>query len=771
MSRVAADGPRTWDGTTPPVLKSNVEGTWAYDTVNRRLREDILGRIFRDNANELKAGSAAEKKLRELERELSSASTSVITHIVDDGGPDIATWRDLLEPWIGVSWLEAPWLLVEFYFYRRILGALGYFDSAAPLFNYDPFAVDKMNGLRAGASAAASLATKANAFAKRCKTDDETLLAAELRLFVMVALWGNRMDLSIWPESGAGNGENRASAAFMEALSAGEKCLLSDDSEAVAKKLATRQMRDVSIVVDNAGFELTCDLALADALASSGAAKRVVLRVKAHPVFVSDAMDKDVRDTINAMASSREAESATMGRRWASHLSSGAWIVAPDFAWCQPQPFWALPKRVHDELKASDLVIIKGDANYRRLLNDCAWELDTPFEDVASYFPAPILALRTLKAELGCGISNDRRANAAVEKNWMVTGKFGVVQFLAAPARQYAVASQIHTVQTFAGRADVTPGERLALSKVLVALANASKELATALECAPLRSATLLGAYGNDKNASGDAQQKLDVYANDIFKRRLAECGAVRYYASEEEDVPVLLCESGEYVVCIDPLDGSRNIDCNVPVGSIFGIYRAIDDASAERNAMQAGTRQVAAGYAHYSGATTLVLACGDDGAAVEYALRDGEFVVANSRMKCPERGQVYSLNDARFDDWPNGLQSYITDVRNGRGETGKQYSSRYICSLVGDFHRTLIYGGWAGNPRPHLRIVFEAAPLAFVARAAGAASTDGVTDALKLVPTELHQRSPLFLGSVEDIAELVARGDVQQDASKSYTV
>jgi len=223
--------------------------------------------------------------------------------------------------------------------------------------------------------------------------------------------------------------------------------------------------------------------------------------------------------------------------------------------------------------------------------------------------------------------------------------------------------------------------------------------------------------------------------------------------------------------VCIDPLDGSRNIDCNVPVGSIFGIYRAIDDASAERNAMQAGTRQVAAGYAHYSGATTLVLACGDDGAAVEYALRDGEFVVANSRMKCPERGQVYSLNDARFDDWPNGLQSYITDVRNGRGETGKQYSSRYICSLVGDFHRTLIYGGWAGNPRPHLRIVFEAAPLAFVARAAGAASTDGVTDALKLVPTELHQRSPLFLGSVEDIAELVARGDVQQDASKSYTV
>ena len=139
--------------------------------------------------------------------------------------------------------------------------------------------------------------------------------------------------------------------------------------------------------------------------------------------------------------------------------------------------------------------------------------------------------------------------------------------------------------------------------------------------------------------------------------------------------------------------------------------------------------------------------------------------------MRCPSRGQIYSLNDARFDDWPEGLRSYITDVRNGRGESGKSYSARYICSLVGDAHRTFIYGGWAGNPRPHLRVVFEAAPLAFVARACGASATDGVNDVLAKTPASLHERAPFFVGSSEDVAELVSRGDVQQDASKTYSV
>ena len=765
MRRVAFAGPRTWDGSTPPVIVSNVPGTWAFDTVNRRLREDILRRVFRDNESVLTPGSDAERKLRSLEAELSTAGTSVIQHIADDHGPDLDTWRDILTPWIGTTWLDAPWLLTEFYFYRRILEAIGYFDEDSPLFNYDPFRTDKMNGLKSGATAAASLAKKVNALAKKSSASAE-----ELRLFIMVALWGNRMDLSIWPESGSSDdGANRANEAFAEALQAGEEYLLWDDSEKVASALKVG-MNDVSIVVDNAGFELTCDLALADAMIISGSVKRVLLRVKAHPVFVSDAMDKDCRDTIDAMISSDDADISQMGRRWASHLSSGAWVIAPDFAWCQPQAFWALPQNAQDELKTSDLVIIKGDCNYRRLLNDCLFDLSTPFEDVSAYFPAPILALRTLKAELGCGIPPERRAMAERDHrgDWMVSGRYGVVQFNENPDRQHYVASQIYACDTFAGR-DSTERERLSLSKVLVALANASKELAGELATAPLRASALLGSTAG-KNNSGDEQQKLDIVANDTFKRHLAKCGGVRYFASEEEDVPCQLNDGGEYIVCIDPLDGSRNIACNVPVGSIFGVYRVIEGAPLD-SALQPGREQVAAGYAHYSGATTLVLACGDSGPAVEYTLVDGEFRVANEDMRCPSRGQIYSLNDARFDDWPEGLRSYITDVRNGRGESGKSYSARYICSLVGDAHRTFIYGGWAGNPRPHLRVVFEAAPLAFVARACGASATDGVNDVLAKTPASLHERAPFFVGSSEDVAELVSRGDVQQDASKTYSV
>ena len=138
--------------------------------------------------------------------------------------------------------------------------------------------------------------------------------------------------------------------------------------------------------------------------------------------------------------------------------------------------------------------------------------------------------------------------------------------------------------------------------------------------------------------------------------------------------------------------------------------------------------------------------------------------------MTCPKRGQIYSLNDARFDDWPEGLRRYVSDVRSGRGETGKQYSARYVCSLVADFHRTLHYGGWCGNPRPHLRLVYEANPLAFLAAAAGGSGSDGGNEVLSKTPRALHERTCLFLGSEEDVKELESYGDVQQGAAE-YTV
>ena len=464
-----------WDGSSiPPVITSETPGTWAFDTVSRRLREDILARVFRDNADVLAAGTDAEVNLRALDAELSTTSTSVITHIPPDGGPDLGTWSTLCGTHLGKTWLEVPWLFAEFYFYRRILAAIGYFDPASPLHGHDPFATDKRAGLEAGMGAAASLAKKANAFAAKMASasnnDNGASIAETLRLFLMVSLWGNRMDLSIWPEDGGNegggaSGGDRAANALSEALSSGEAYLLADDTNAVSAFLAQpggKDTREVSIVVDNAGFELTCDLALADALITGSSAAVVYLRVKAHPVFVSDAMDADVRETVHAMTVSGDPALKAMGRRWGVYLSSGAWRIVPDFAWCQPTPFWslpdpsgpfwALPDATCAELSRSDLVIVKGDANYRRLLNDAKWELDTPFEDVTRRFPAPLLALRTLKAELGCGIPREvsQRAAAEAPDDWMVSGTYGCAQYNPRPAAASSAASSALDSKRFA---------------------------------------------------------------------------------------------------------------------------------------------------------------------------------------------------------------------------------------------------------------------------------------------------------------------------------
>jgi fructose-1,6-bisphosphatase I len=229
--------------------------------------------------------------------------------------------------------------------------------------------------------------------------------------------------------------------------------------------------------------------------------------------------------------------------------------------------------------------------------------------------------------------------------------------------------------------------------------------------------------------------------------------------------------------------------------GNPYGPEHALADV------LQPGVRQLAAGYCLYSSAVVLALAVrtedpllreleedgdGDDAqtpsdaqtpkipsAAAAFALDTltGDFVATHDPLACPTRGQIYSLNDARFDDWPAGLQRYICDVRAGKGATQRQYSARYVCSLVADLHRTLLQGGWCGNPRSHLRLLYEGNPLAFLTEAAGGSASDGKRRVLGIMPRETHERLPLFLGSSEDVAELESYGDVQQTGAKKYSV
>eukprot|EP00798_Chlamydomonas_sp_ICE-L_P011630 gene11630-34339_t len=250
-----------------------------------------------------------------------------------------------------------------------------------------------------------------------------------------------------------------------------------------------------------------------------------------------------------------------------------------------------------------------------------------------------------------------------------------------------------------------------------------------------------------------DAPKKLDVVANDVMKEFLSSSGVVGVIASEEDDQPIVVAcdeqtDEKRYVVVFDPLDGSRNIEVSIPTGTIFGVYEQIGGGDATSDVLQPGSQQVAAGYTLYSSACMMVISFGNGTHGFTLDPSIGEFVLTHPNMRVPERGQIYSLNDARYHDWPRGLQDYIDNIRQGKGENPKQYSSRYVCSLVADFHRTLIYGGWAANPRSHLRLVYEANPLAMLAEQ----------------PTQLHQRLPLFLGSALDIAELESYGDVQQD-------
>jgi len=274
-------------------------------------------------------------------------------------------------------------------------------------------------------------------------------------------------------------------------------------------------------------------------------------------------------------------------------------------------------------------------------------------------------------------------------------------------------------------------------------------------------------------NIHGENQKPMDVLANKIFIDNLD--GSVAAIASEEED-DIIYSSSKikRYEIAFDPLDGSSNLDVNIPTGSIFGVSLHTPEKPFSSN----GRALVAAGYILYSSSTEFVLSIGLSGSqsAAIFALdplldkndfdATERFILTRSNLTCPTNGPYYSLNEAREPDWPSGLRRWISDAKRGKTKSKIIYSSRYVCSLCADVHRTLLKGGWAGNPRPHLRLLYEAAPLAYVAEAFGGKGSDGNMNILDIVPLSYHDRIPVFIGSKGDIEELEYYGDVQQNAT-----
>ncbi|MFQ5709757.1 MAG: class 1 fructose-bisphosphatase [bacterium] len=269
-------------------------------------------------------------------------------------------------------------------------------------------------------------------------------------------------------------------------------------------------------------------------------------------------------------------------------------------------------------------------------------------------------------------------------------------------------------------------------------------------------------------NVHGEEVQKLDEYADAIIFKALDHTGRLCVMASEEREGIIPIPERfpcGNYVLLYDPLDGSSNIDANVSIGTIFSIYRKVSSGKSGtlEDCLQRGIKQIAAGYVIYGSSTMLVFTTGNGVHGFTYDPSIGEFLLSHDNIKIPRRGRIYSVNEGNLARWDEGTKNYIHYLKQTDKETNRPYSARYIGSLVADFHRNLLYGGIflypadKKHPKGKLRLMYEANPLAFIVTQAGGHASDGHHSILELQPESIHHKTPLIIGSFDDVKEAEA--------------
>jgi fructose-1,6-bisphosphatase I len=306
------------------------------------------------------------------------------------------------------------------------------------------------------------------------------------------------------------------------------------------------------------------------------------------------------------------------------------------------------------------------------------------------------------------------------------------------------------------------------LSRLLRDIAIAAKIVNREVNKAGL--VDILGTNGDSMNSFGEHQKKLDVYADEQFISALKSGGECCFVASEEQEEGVLLTDTGisknaKYIVCIDPLDGSSNIEVNVSVGTIFSIYRRKSEVGqelTEDDYLQTGVEQAAAGYIIYGSSTMLVYTTGKgvNGFTLDPSI--GEFCLSHPNMKIPSSGKIYSINEGNYIKFPQGIKSYIKYCQEEDRETNRPYTSRYIGSMVADIHRNLLLGGifiyphTAAQPNGKLRLMYECNPISFLIEQAGGKATTGSERILEITPTELHQRVPAIIGSTDMVNKVL---------------
>lgn len=385
-----------------PTPLRGIDTDYTKDSIVRRLAE-ILQRTLAEN-------ELPETAVAQLAALHNSIPHGPITQLPNHLAPDLDDWQRHIEPYRGQNWLEIPWFFVETYFYRRIVAAVDHFRSGI-----DPFAHQKRESLRTATNQTQALVTQLNQFIPH------GWQPGSFRHLLLADLWGNQADMSMWA---AGD-----DAMPNHANSADQTDHLLVDEETAVTPLLQKPLRQVDFIIDNAGFELIGDLCLADYLLATEQAAAVIFHLKLFPTFVSDATPYDVESTVAYLHRHENPTLQQTGERLIGYLVNGRLRLTTHPFWTSPHPLWQLPGDLRHKLAAADLVISKGDANYRRALGDAPWPHTTPFTEIVSYLPTPTLFLRTCKSEVLAGLSDAQAAKMAhMEKDWLVNGRWGVIQ-------------------------------------------------------------------------------------------------------------------------------------------------------------------------------------------------------------------------------------------------------------------------------------------------------------------------------------------------------
>ncbi len=387
----------------PKPLRGLDSGTFTEQTVKYRLA-GIVRRVLEENELDQTAVSLIQTLVDEI-------PYGKVRPLQDSHAPDFEMWNDRIAPYVGQNWLEAPWFFIETYKFRRIIEGVDYFKT-----NIDPFAHQKSQSLELMLPRIEAEAKQLDQMVGNGWAD------SDMHWLLLRDLWGNQVDLGLWAADDEFDHLHSSHSAQMSHL-------LVNDLTAVIPKIQSANRLD--FIIDNAGYELVGDFLIAAYLLLLNPDLTIHFHVKRHPTFVSDVTLYDFGFTIATLLAQEEPELQRFGQRMQRLHENGRLLLHQHLFWTSPDPLWEMPADLRQQLFLSDLIISKGDANYRRALGDLHWPYETPIADIVTDMPAPMLFLRTCKAEVFAGLENGRSAQLRQQDpEWDVNGKWGVIQLV-----------------------------------------------------------------------------------------------------------------------------------------------------------------------------------------------------------------------------------------------------------------------------------------------------------------------------------------------------